>query len=210
MLLKTTTKLFYGKYQYKTVLVCSGAQLFRGCDLERAEKSLECIDLAKNSKDKIRRNIIKTPEEYKYAVKLLKKLKKLQDFDLRVESPWISIYSNNEQDINSLNRLDESRVKYTSSPASGTSLTVGTIIMSKRNFDYKITLGRTHNENSSFVQWAESQTGRVQLTKSCKRHLLQNGTWGGSHFYLTGDNVLLMAKMHLGGSISKIERITKQ
>jgi hypothetical protein len=34
-------------------------------------------------------------------------------------------------------------------------------------------------------------------------------SWGGTHFYITGDNNLLMAKMHLAGAISKVERIIK-
>jgi hypothetical protein len=64
-------------------------------------------------------------------------------------------------------------------------------------------------EQSAFVEWAESQAGKVLLTKSCKRDLLNESSWGGNHLYITGDNVLLMAKMHLGSIIAKIEHITR-
>jgi capsular polysaccharide biosynthesis protein len=50
---------------------------------------------------------------------------------------------------------------------------------------------------------------KCKLTKSCIRELEKQRSWGGSHFYITGNNNLLLAKMHLGGSISKIERIIK-
>jgi hypothetical protein len=48
------------------------------------------------------------------------------------------------------------------------------------------------------------------MTKSCKTALGKNKSWGGTHFYVSGENNLLMAKMHLGGSILKIERIIKE
>ena len=211
MLHKTTTKLFSGKYQHKIVLVCAGASVFRSGDMDATIAKLDKVDVIANRMDHYRTTKIGTKEDLAYAYQLAGTIKRLgNDCNIRVESPWISIYTNNELVIDTLVKLDESRVKYISSPLVGTTLTVGTIIMSKRNFDYKITLGRTRSENSAFVQWAESQTGKMHLTKSCKRQLLQNSTWGGSHFYITGDNVLLMAKMHLGGAISKIERITRQ
>jgi hypothetical protein len=80
--------------------------------------------------------------------------------------------------------------------------------MSKVNFDYKVTLGKTNQECSAFVQWAENNA-KLKLTKSCKTELSKNKSWGGTFFYITGDNNLLMAKMHLGGSINKVERIIK-
>jgi hypothetical protein len=58
------------------------------------------------------------------------------------------------------------------------------------------------------VAWAGTNS-KLKLTKSCAKALLKPRSWGGSYFYITGDNNLLMAKMHLGGCISKVERIIK-
>jgi hypothetical protein len=127
-----------------------------------------------------------------------------------VETPWISIYTNDRKIVNALAKLDETKVKYISTPPKDIVLDANMVIMSKRDFDYKITMGKSMQNHTTFVEWAESQAGKIQLTKSCKRDLLQDSSWGGNHFYITGDNVLLMAQMHLGGSISKIERITRQ
>ena len=80
--------------------------------------------------------------------------------------------------------------------------------MPKMNFEFRVTLGKTTHENSAFVQWLEGNK-KCRLTKSAKKDLLKTNSWGGKHFYITGDNNLLMAKMHLGGSISKVERIIK-
>lgn len=80
--------------------------------------------------------------------------------------------------------------------------------MPKINFDYKVTIGKTIQEHSAFIQWAEGNA-KLKLTKSVKKELSKHRSWGGAYFYLTGDNNLLMAKMHLGGSINKVERIIK-
>jgi hypothetical protein len=80
--------------------------------------------------------------------------------------------------------------------------------MTNTDFDYKVTLGKTAQENTSFIEWA-SANKKVKLTKSCTRDLKKTRSWGGTHFFISGDNNLLLAKMHLGGSISKVEKIIK-
>jgi hypothetical protein len=70
-------------------------------------------------------------------------------------------------------------------------------------------MGATKQDYSSFVEWAENHP-KVKLTKSCRRDLIRGKSWGGTHFYVTGDNNLLMTKMHLGGTISKVQRIIHQ
>jgi hypothetical protein len=210
MLRKTTNKLFNGTYQYKIVLVCAGASMFRNNDMDATIAKLDRINIHNNSHHP-RSNKIGTKEDLAYAFQLASNLKRMGDqVDVRVESPWVSIYSNSEQFINTLAMLDEGRVKYISSPPPGVVLEAGTIILSKRDFEYRVTMGKSMQDQSAFVEWAEANTGKVLLTRSCKRDLLNDSSWGGSYFYITGDNVLLMAKMHLGSTIAKIERITRQ
>jgi hypothetical protein len=198
MLYKTTTKLFHGIYQYKIVLVSSYASNFRSGDwdkcLEQIEKSLNISP--------------KNVEEKKYATDLQALLSRLSGLEIRVESPWISLYSNNKTDIDNIAKIDKSRVKYISQPADTVSLDAGTVLMPKMNYDYRVTLGKTTQPNYPFIEWAENST-KCKLTKSCIRDLTKTRSWGGTHFYITGDNNLLLAKMHLGGSISKVERIIK-
>lgn len=159
---------------------------------------------------KVRRNAIKTQDDLDYANAVCNQIKKFSDCKVRVETPWVSVYANSEKDILALAKINENRVKYISKPPAGVTLQPGTVIMAKCDFEYKVTVGRTYSENSAFVHWAEANPTKVKLTGGCKRDMLKPSCWGGSHFYLTGDNVLLMAKMHLGSSIAKIERITKK
>jgi hypothetical protein len=209
MLYKTTRRLFRGLYQYKIVLVCAGAQLFRNADMDDALEQLKKIDLSTNlSKVSWRTTYIKTQEDLDYAFALQNSLCQLKDIDIRIESPWVTIYSNNRTNIDELANLDTTKVKYICIPSDSSTLDVDTVIMPKMNYDYRVTLGKTTQPNPAFVSWAESNKN-CKLTKSCIRDLGKPRSWGGTHFYITGKNNLLMAKMHLAGAISKVERIIK-
>ena len=205
MQVKTTTKLFKGLYQYKIVLVCPGAHWFRG-SMEEALGHLERVDLTKTNNATYRNTFIKTQDQLDYAFKLQTQLSVMKAVDIRVESPWISIYTNNRKDIDALVKLEPNNVKYISEPAGN--LAAGTIVMPKMDYDYRVTLGKTSQVHTAFIEWAENSS-KCKLTKSCIRDLQKTRSWGGTHFYVTGDNNLLMVKMHLGGSISKLERIVK-
>jgi hypothetical protein len=212
MFYKTTKSLFRGKYQHKIVLVCSSAYLFRSGDMAGTLHQLQHIDVNKtmfttNSGYKVT-NKIKSQPELDYSIKLATTISKMKEFDIRVESPWISIYTNDIKDVNSIIKLSKDNVKYVSSPDTSAVLEEGTVIMPKMPFDYRITLGKTTKSHPEFIEWAET-INKLRLTKSCVKDLNKPRSWGGTHFYVKGDNVLLMAKMHLGGSISKIERIVK-
>ena len=203
---KITTKLFNGLYQYKIVLVCPGVNIFKK-DPALELEALKKLSLAGTNRYKFS-NLTLTQDDIDFLCKLHNTTQKIQNFDFRIESPWISIYTNDKSSIDKLIKLDEKRVKYVSAPPDNTVLDDSTIIMPKKDFEFRITLGKTNSEHSTFVNWAESNKN-LQLTKSCKRALLRNHSWGGTHFYITGKNNLLMAKMHLGGCISKVERIIK-
>lgn len=184
------------------------ASVLRGGDIDR---SLELID--KHGADNSKYNPlskIKNAEELESIKTICELLKKFINYELRVEQPWISVYTNTIKDVKLLEKIfDDSVIRYISKPVKANTLTEDTVVMPKMDYDFKITLAATKKEHSAFVEWAESNK-KLRVTKSCKRELLRNRSWGGTHFYVTGDNNLLMAKMHLGGSIAKIQRIVKE
>jgi hypothetical protein len=210
MFYKTTNRLFRGLYQYKLVIVCAGANWFRGGDMDGVLEQLKKVSVADGTRLNLHshRSSIKTQEDLDYAFKLQSELKKLKDIEVRVETPWISVYTNSKSNIDKLIKLDKSKVKYASIPPALTPLGQDIIIMPKMPYDFRITLGKTTQNHSAFISWAE-QNKKLKLTKACKRELSRDRSWGGTYFYITGDNNLLMAKMHLGGSINKVERIIK-
>ena len=96
MLTKETRRLFQGQYQYKAVLVCPAAGWFRGRNVSEALDKIKenGIGAHKNPFNKV-----KTPEDFDYCMKLAKSILKMSNFNIRVESPFISFYTNNRQDI---------------------------------------------------------------------------------------------------------------
>ena len=186
---KQTVKLFFGKYSYKIVLVNSTAYEFR----------------YKNDDGKY--GVPEGRKRLSYNEKIMQYLDNLSDYEVRVEQPLLSVYSNNKKDIDFIAKLDNGKVKYISMPEGG--LSAGTIILPKVNHDFKVTLSSTNQAYESFVNWAEGSS-KIKMTKSCKEDLLRSkGCWGGTYFYVTGENNLLMARMHLGNAINKVERIVK-
>lgn len=205
MLYKTTNRLFKGTYQYKIVLICATASVFRSGDMDSALAQIKKIII--NSPGMYSKQRF-TQYDVDSALALHSALSKMPDIEIRIESPWISVYTNSMAYIDQLKALDEKAVKYISMPPTGSSLDIGTIIMPKIDYEYRVTIGKTTSEHSTFVRWAEN-SDKLKLTKSCKKDLLKQRSWGGTYFYINGDKTLLMAKMHLGGSIAKIERIIK-
>lgn len=208
MKFKETRSLFLGTYQYKVVLVCPTASLLRGADFDGALKELELWQPGDRTTWNWQSRI-KTPTDYEYCKSLTKDLKKLKDFEIRIEQPQVNIYTNNEKDVAFLEKKYDYSIKYISKPPKAGILEEGIIVMPKMNYGYKITMGATRQEYSAFINWAENNA-KVKLTNSCIRDLSKSRSWGGTHFYVTGDNNLLMAKMHLGGTISKIQRIVQR
>lgn len=194
-----------GKYQYKIALVCAGAAWFRGSNLEYAEQRLKNVDISKSLKEW--QYGIRTQEDLDYAFAILNIMKKLENFTIRVESVWLSFYSNSFKDINDVANIDRKKVKYICVPPDN-NLEKNTVVMPKIDFEFKVTLSKTTTNHLGFVSWAENNS-KVKLTKTCIRDLSKEQSWGGSYFYITGDKNLLLAKMHLGGCISKVERIVR-
>jgi hypothetical protein len=192
------------------VLAVPGAQYFRSNRLDYTLDQLKRIDIRTGTMTGgyYASSSIKTNDDLKYAFKLHEFLSSITDYTLRVESPWISFYTSNKQDADKLVKFSSKQVKYICKPNLNTGLTANTVILPKINYEFRVILGKTTQEHSSFIKWAEGNA-KVKLTKSCIRDLSKARSWGGTYFYITGNNNLLLAKMHLGGSISKVEQIIK-
>ena len=197
MLTKIANRLFYDAYQYKIVLVCKLAQNFRKPKLEKLLNSdTPPGPYTKNIKDEI------------YAISLKNQLKGMSDYDVRVEYPWINIYSNCKTDIDNIANIDPGSVKCIFIPPVDTILSEGSVIMPNTPFDFRVTLGKIHQENSAFLDWAVNNSN-IKLTNRCIQALSSNKSRAGSYFYVLGDRTLLMTKIHIGGAITRIERIIK-
>jgi hypothetical protein len=189
------------------VLVSKAASWFRGCEFENVAKGLQ----EQSNPDASSWLVKLTPLEQTYTLSLLVNLKKFNDYELRIESPFISFYTNNELDIERLAKIDPGRVKYVCLPAAGTEsvLDQGSVIVKNLDFDYKVTMGRTRQDFSEFVKWCEGKD-KIRMPKRAKADLSKSKCWGGSHFYVKDEKTLTMVKMFVGGFIHSVESVIKQ
>lgn len=205
---KNTIRLFNGKYKYKIVLLSKAASWFRGGDLEATKKSFAA---AQDS------NILWVKKlsayDLDYAFKLIVALAQVnKDYVIRVENPYINFYTNTPADIEKLSKIDSTSVKYVSFPAPGneTVLDDKKIIVKTLDYSYKVTMGRTNQNFSNFINWCKGKEDRIRLTKSSIKHLSKDASWGGYYFYVKDDKTLTMVKMFLGVFVQSVESVIKK
>lgn len=205
---KETKKLFMDEYAYKAVLIVPGAHWFRGHDFQNVKEKLKTFRAKNNFTMPIRIGsaTFKKIEDTYYTEKLLNLVLKLDDFEIRVETPYLSFYTNTAEDIDKLCALDSERVKYVSKPPVQ-GLIKNTVLMNRTGWDYKITLGQTRQSYQDFLEWADKTGDLVKLTGSSKKALARDNHWGGTHFYAKNDKAITMIRMFLGDSISRIDQV---
>lgn len=190
-----TNKLFNNKFQYKVVFRFHNAGNFRGLTLAKIN-------------DKLSQKWFKGEE--KFCKKLLDVLHSMDEFQIRVETPCASIYTNSTHFVEKLASIDSSKVKYVSVPDPNIQEILGNnnVVLKTLDFNFRVNLGQTKQNFSNFVEWAESNP-KLKLPKRCKRELTKNWSNGGSYFYVKDEKVLTMVKMFLGRTITKIETVVK-
>ncbi len=207
ILIKDTVSLFSNKYKYKVVLVCPLASWFRGNDLANVSAKLtELTDkgiVPSWAK-------VKLPDDVNFTKGIHDIVSSFdQGYDIRVEQPFINFYTNESPHVEKLCNLDPIRIKYISIPnKNNPELSPQSVIVKKLDFDYKIFMGRTRKNYRDFVTWAEGNK-KVRLTPTVKSHLIKDRSWGGSYFYVKGEQTLTMVKLFLGSDIAKIDNVIK-
>lgn len=202
LLYKETKKLFYGKYQYKIILVASGVHVFRGGNIDDSFRKLSMLQVQTDTKYTSAYHL-KSQKDLNYLFEIYRCFTEMTDYSVRVETPLLTVYTNNEADIQKLADIDYDTTKYIYKPR--INLSVGEVV-SILPYDYKVTVrSDTHD---AFVEWAQ-KFDTIRMPNSCYNNLLSSTRWKSSesYFYITGEKTLTMAKIHLGSSIKKIEKI---
>ena len=196
-----TDKLFQGKYKYKVVFSSGLASWFRGGNLER-------VDMLLTHGDYYSRNA--TTAEKSFAQKLCNLLKTFENWQVRVETPHISLYVDSIKYLESIVKVSNQRIKYISipDPTTESKLTNQTVLVKKLDFDYKVTIGATTQNYISFVNWSKDNP-KVRLPKRAAKDLSKDYSAGGGYFYVKDDKSLTMVKMFLGRTITKVENVVR-
>lgn len=195
-------RLFQGKYKYKVVISSGVAGLFRGGDLDKVLKHLDSEDYYYTRSA--------TTAEKAFGRKLVTFLSDIEDWHIRVETPNLSLYLSTVENLESAVKISSSRIKYVSlpDPNSESKLANQTVLVKKLDFDYKVTLGATRQNYVSFVNWCKDNA-KIRLPKRAANDLSKDYSPGGGFFYVKDDKSLIMVKMFLGRTITKVENVVR-
>jgi hypothetical protein len=199
---KYSSKLFRGKYKYKVVFTSGVAGWFRDGNAD------SIIDHHINNDYYYARKA--SPNDKSHAKKLAEILKKVSNWAVRVETPFVSVYLDLEDDLEKIVSNCKNRVKYIEipDPKSQTLLAEGTVLVKKLDFKFKVSLGVSNQNHSNFVQWCENNP-KIRMPKRAKRDLSKDVNSGGGFFYVKDEKVLTMVKMFLGRTITKVESVVQ-
>lgn len=196
-----TDKLFQGKFKYKVVISSGLAAWFRGGNLEKINLLLEHGDYYSRKASNAEKLLAK---------KLCSLLTTMDNWQVRVETPYISFYVDDIKSVESLVKNNVSRVKYVSIPDPNTEdkLTNQTILVKKLEFDYRVTVGSSNQCYINFVEWSKNNP-KIRLPKRAARDLSRDSNPGGGFFYVKDEKSLTMVKMFLGRTITKVEKVVR-
>jgi hypothetical protein len=204
--IKRTKKLFLDTYTYKVVIISALARIFRGNDLDSVSKKLAYYRVNTNTKPVQYWASHMSTDDIDLAENILKLLTPMSDYVVRVESPIISIYTNNLEDIKKITDHLTDFVKYVS--LSENELEKGVIYLKKIDFDYKVTLGHIQTPQVPLVRWCDDNS-KIRMPRTCKEQLVRGWGCKQRYFYVKDDRSLIMVKMFLGSNIQRIERVVK-
>jgi hypothetical protein len=203
---KRTKKLFDNAYRYKAAIVCVFSSFFRGNNIKFVHQKLK--DIKKTGDLPIWAKKA-TAQDIEYGLELSKTLLKMQDYSVRVESPIMSFYTNNDSDLKTITDIDPELIKYVSLPDVQQHMEKDTVYVKKLDYGFKITMGRTTQSLANFIQWTEANPSKIRMPKRCLADLSSGHSWGGGHFYVKDDKTLTIVKIFLGTSIAKVDHVVK-
>lgn len=203
---KRTKKLFDNTYRYKAVIVCLFSGFFRGNNIQFAQQKLK--EAKKTGKYPLWTKKA-TPQDVDFALEISKVLSKIKDYNLRIESPIISFYSNDLADIKNITDIDINAVKYVSLPDDNQNMDKDTVYVRNLDYGFKVTMGRTTQPHTNFINWINANSNKIRMPKRCLEDLQRGHSWGGGYFYVKDDKTLTMVKMFLGNSIARVDNVVK-
>lgn len=179
------------------------ASVFRGNKLSITQSKLLAVA-------SVPRCTAKSKADYYYAIKLCTLLRSLTDsFALRVESPWLSIYTNSKSDVEHISGIDPNMVKVLHLPNTDIPvLEKNTVIVKSLDFGFRVHMAKTNQRYTEFLTWSENNP-KIRLTRLAKSKLGCSKSSGGYYFYVKDDRSLTIVKMFLGSDIRKVEIIIK-
>lgn len=211
MKFKKTSKLFFDKYTLKVAVNTILASAFRDNNLDQVESIVNFYkDKFKNPKVQYvphhiwsGRRVTRT--DFDTCKEVYKILKKEKDYQLRIETNCINVYSNNEVFIDKVIASVNGQVYYVSKPASDKvrdyllASKFKIISNSKPEFKYKVTINPLRDNTESFMDWGNQMTGKIRLLSAPK--------YSEGYFYALDSKVVTLCRLFLGSKIRRVDEL---
>lgn len=200
---KPTTRLFKGCYPYKVVLWTSFSHYFRKSLFDQFDRYIEQYP--------VHRSFYSLPNiseetQKQLAIELYKILKENNNYDIRVESPRLSIYTADESLLTKIINLNHNIVHYVSIPSEDVNLMPGEIVLKNVPYGFRVTIGSINKPYTDFLAWAEDNDN-VRISDTVLRKLKKGVAWNTQYFYVKDKKNLLLVQMFFGNVITNVEKI---
>lgn len=208
---RETTKLFYNKYLYKLLLYNPLVSIFRDKNFTYARQQLDALQLKYESGEKLRINEhrLSVPiEEFVGAKFLLAELDSQSDVKLRIESPRMSIYSNDKKWLEYMKTKPLKFFEFWSPNNKYVHLLQkNTILTNDINFGftYKVTFSDKIDPN--FYKWIINNPSKVRVGDTCLESIKTGQYVRGFYVYIKDDKILSLIMLMIGSQIARIDNI---
>tara|TARA_Y200000002_G_scaffold380517_1_gene392178 strand:- start:2029 stop:2700 length:672 start_codon:yes stop_codon:yes gene_type:complete len=208
-----TLKLFYNEYLYKVTIRNPISSIFRDKNLTYAREQLDKLqlDYESNTELILNKNLRDTKislEEFVGAKFLLTELEKQTDFKLRIESPRLSIYSNDKKWLEYLMTKPLNFTEfYSPNKANISLLAKNNIIVKDKNFGYSYKITLKDKVDSNFYKWLSNNDDKVKIGDTCLESIKNGNYVRGFYFYIRDDKVLSLIHLMISGGIARIDNL---
>ena len=217
MLKCETTKLFYGQYVYKVVIRNEIAHLFREKNYTWAKYSLDKLQAQlEEGADQLhfvrgQRWAAVSISDFLTAQKLFHEFTNFDNCKLRVENPWLSVYSNDIKWLKNLtSKVGDSCQEFWEPNSKNIKLLESNTIISYsiKDYKYKVTLGSKTCPN--FINWIDSNRDKIKIGNKTYEAINDNCYTKGLYFYVRDEKVLNLINLIIGPAAQRIDKIVYQ
>lgn len=210
-----TTKLFYDQYMYRLVIQHNLGIIFRDKNIAHARDVLDSLQLQAEHGEELewrrslRYTVSVTNESFFTAQYLLAEFTAQghDNYKLRCENPFMSIYSNDINWLDALMRKNLSVVSFSQPDVQDINNLKPNIIVTDDDpipFKYKVTVG--NQVSNGLSSWIMANPDKCKAGPKFLQTVKNNGYVNGMYFHVRDEKVLQLVQIIIGGNIKRVDK----
>lgn len=210
-------KLFFNRYLYKIKFYCPGARAIYSNNFEELRNLIYSRLSNETHWYALYENYQLSQNVRLNQLQFFQNLKDFKNFTIRVEEPFISIYSNHKEELYQISKICyPDRLNEVHLPESNIAQSIlleGEIISSSKNkFEYKIILKPYAFKNVADKEFLKNTLDNIsesiRLTKNIVNFITSTNMWyNGGYMYAIDSSTAIFLKLAFPNLISSIFRV---